>query len=369
MSGDTIVVGAFGDNADTGGTAYIYERKDGKWGLATTLISPDAALAGNQYGRVVAATTDLVVVGAPAATIDVLTGAGSAYLYERVADVWQQVVAPAIPGPIVGAAANARMGCAVSARGNVLATTACAGSVIGNGDIQLYERVDNVWQTSTTILASNTAGVVANDLFGTAIAVGKDVIVIGAPEDDGKGDKAGAAYLFEKDATGIWQQTAKLVASDGLSGDLFGSAVAADGDTVMIGASYNDQGGTNAGAVYIFERSGQTWPETAKLVASDADDVDFFGFSVAISGDQIAVGARRNDDVGEDSGAVYLYERRGGKWLEFGRMVAPDGKTNDGLGYGVAVDQSILVGTAYPETVAGGVSGSLYVFERGLPVP
>ena len=353
-SGDTFIVGAYGDDGASGGSVYIYQKQGEAWAMESKQVSPNPTLL-NEYGFSVAVSTDVAVVGAPLSDV-VAVDEGRAYVYERVAGAWQ----PAIT--IEGGVGGDAMGCAVAVNGNVLAASACGDDLVlqDGGTVHIYEKIDDTWNQNTILTGT---GVALGDRFASAVAIGDGVIVVGAPDDDINGDSAGAAYVFEKQPGGLWDQVAKLLASDGAAGDLFGHAVAADGDTIVIGAYRNDQLGNNAGAVYIFERSGNTWPETAKLVATDGQSVDLFGFSVAISGDELAVGSRWSDEAGEDSGSAYIFERRGSQWSQFGRLLAPDGQAGDGLGYGVALGQGALITTAYEE-LPNGTSGSVYVFER-----
>ena len=147
----------------------------------------------------------------------------------------------------------------------------------------------------------------ANDYFGGSVAVSGDTAVIGARYEDTGGSNAGAAYVFTRSG-GSWTQQAKLLASDAQSSDYFGVSVAVSGDTAVIGAYGEATGGSYAGAVYVFTRSGGAWTQQAKLLASDAQSSDQFGVSVAVSGDTAVIGARYEDTGGSDAGAVYVFE-------------------------------------------------------------
>jgi Ca2+-binding RTX toxin-like protein len=197
----------------------------------------------------------------------------------------------------------------------------------------------------------------ANDFFGLATAVAGELVVVGAGFADAKGPNSGAAYIFEPDATGGWTET-KLTASDGAAGDLFGAAVAASGDRVVVGAW--QAGATEAGAVYVFDSDGRGgWAET-RLTASDGA-ANNFGRSVAISGDTIVVGANGDDDIGTDAGAVYVLESDGaGGWKQT-KLTAADGAEGDFLGLSVAASGTSAVAGA-PRDADGGVgSGSAYL--------
>ena len=108
--------------------------------------------------------------------------------------------------------------------------------------------------------------------------------------------------------TGGWDAGTKILASDAVSGDQFGVSVGIDGNTAVVGAYGNDDGGSASGSAYIFRRTGtNTWDAGTKIIASDAASGDQFGFSVGISGDYAIVGAQLNDDGGSSSGSAYIF--------------------------------------------------------------
>ena len=128
------------------------------------------------------------------------------------------------------------------------------------------------------------------DNFGDSVAIAGDTIVVGAPGDDDNGSDSGSAYVFTRTGT-TWTEQAKLTASDGAADDYFGSSVAIAGDTIVVGASGDDDEWQCSGSAYVFTRTGTTWTEQAKLTASDGAANDHFGGSVAIAGDTIVVGS------------------------------------------------------------------------------
>ena len=203
----------------------------------------------------------------------------------------------------------------------------------------------------------------ANDWFGTSVAVSGDTVVVGALGEDDGGVEAGAAYAFVRNGT-TWTEQAKLMASDAQAGDWFGYSVAMSGDTVVVGAYYEDSGGSDAGAAYVFVRNGTTWTEQAKLMASDAQAGDWFGYSVAVSGDTVMVGALGEDDGGVEAGAAYVFVRNGTTWNEQDKLVASDAQASDFFGTSVAVSgDTVVVGVA-GEGSGGVEAGAAYVFVR-----
>jgi hypothetical protein len=149
----------------------------------------------------------------------------------------------------------------------------------------------------------------AYDSYGVSVALDADTLVAGSYYDDHEGgESAGSAYVYIRSGgsgTGGWTQQAKLVASDAAAGDYFGRSVAIDGNTILVGAYYDDHaGGQDAGAAYVFVCQAGVWTQEAKLIAFDAAANDLFGISVALQGDVVAVGAIQDDHAGgADAGA------------------------------------------------------------------
>ncbi|MHC4917842.1 MAG: FG-GAP repeat protein, partial [Planctomycetota bacterium] len=150
------------------------------------------------------------------------------------------------------------------------------------------------------------------DVFGSAVAVDGDTAVVGARSDDDGGVKAGAAYVFSRDAAGFWSEQQKLLASDRTQNDRFGESVAVDGDTVLIADRWKDSG---IGAVYVFIRdSSGFWSEQQKLVPADTEGLSGFGRAMALEGDTAIIGA---PSYNRQAGAVWVFNRQGdGFWSE-----------------------------------------------------
>ena len=209
------------------------------------------------------------------------------------------------------------------------------------------------------LLASDAASF---DLFGWSVAIDGDTAVIGARNDDDAVGNSGSAYVFTRTGA-TWSPQAKLTASDAAVGDLFGWSVAIDGNTAVIGARNDDDGGSDSGSAYVFTRTGATWSQQAKLTASDAASIDFFGYSVAIDGDTAVIGAYADDDGGSNSGSAYVFTRTGETWSQQAKLTASDAASSDFFGYSVAIDGDTAVIGAPGNDDAGGNSGSAYVFE------
>src|SRR5262249_44144042 len=218
----------------------------------------------------------------------------------------------------------------------------------------------------------------ALDQFGFSVAMTGDTAVVGTVGADNlPNNEQGAAYVFVRSGTS-WSQQAKLLASDGASGDVFGWSVAisgnASGISVVVGAPWADIGSnTFQGAAYVFTRAtgGATWSEQQKLVAPDGAASDFFGYSVAITGDRVFVGAPE-DDVGSntDQGSVNIFARSNSMWSWIQLLTANDGAASDQFGSKVAVDNSslrLLVGAPADDVGSNTDQGSAYVFRPLTP--
>jgi len=211
------------------------------------------------------------------------------------------------------------------------------------------------WVQQQTLTAGDGS---AGDFFGKALAVSGDTLIVGAHGDDDHGTDSGSAYVFVR-TSGAWTLQQKLTASDGAAGDNFGYAVALSGDTAVVGAYLADAGGVDAGAAYVFGRSGGTWSLQAKLVASDAVASDHLGAAVAISGRTLLVGAPLKKSAnGNEAGAAYTFAQSGSIWAQQAKLVPSTG-VGDHNGTGVAISGTTLaLGTAR----AAGYAVSFFAF-------
>jgi hypothetical protein len=215
----------------------------------------------------------------------------------------------------------------------------------------------------------------AGDQFGISVAVdssvGQGYLVVGALGNDQVNPDAGKAYVFER-GSGPWTQMDELFAPDSEGSDRFGFSVAIDGDTLAVGApnARKNSGNPAAGAVYVFEyqAAGDEWVFQQKLTALDGVSGDAFGWAVDIQGDTIAVGALEKDS---GLGAAYAFVRDDLEdWSEQGKLVDPDGEAGDFLGISVSLDGDTIAVGAYKDTVLTGVGdlekGSVSIFKRSL---
>jgi len=250
--GDTIVVGSDGDDIARG-AAYIFQKDVGgvdNWGEVARIIGSDREV-GDRFGESVGIYDNIIVVGGGQSLSPLANDPGFAYVFQR--------------------------------------------------DF-------NASPNWTEIKKLDPSSISPGDSFGKAVSINEDIIVVGA-HDEG----SGTAYVFQKDIGGInnWGQVKELTASDEGFSDHFGWAVSISGDTILIGADDDDIAfDQSAGSAYVFEKDlngVDNWGEVTKLIASDVEGFDGFGFSVGVSGDNFVIGSRGNDDNGNSSGSAYVF--------------------------------------------------------------
>jgi len=229
-----------------------------------------------------------------------------------------------------------------------------------SGSAYIFKRTGSSWSQQAKLTAADGA---ALDWFGYSVAICGEYAVVGALFGDGNENGSGAAYIFKRNGTS-WSQQAKLSASDGEDGDQFGCSVAWDGDYIVIGARYDNDNGNHSGSAYVFKQDATGWAEQQKLLASDGAANDEFGFSVSISAKYAIVGTTKGDGNEVDSGAAYIFERDCTNWMQRSKVTASDGVANDWFGRAVSISGIYTVVGAWSNDANGADSGSAYIFER-----
>jgi len=221
-------------------------------------------------------------------------------------------------------------------------------------------RTGSSWTEEAKLLASDGS---SEDFFGGSVSISGDYVAIGAVGDDDNGNFSGSAYVFKRTGTN-WAQEAKLMPSDGAERDLFGGSVSISGDYAIVGAWGNDGNGNRTGAAYVFKRSDTSWAQEARLVSSDIADFDGFGTSVSISGDYAAVSADSDDDNGFNSGSAYVFKRSDRSWVQEAKLLPSDGETNEQFGFSISISSDYVIVGSRLDDENGENSGSAYVFKR-----
>jgi len=447
VSGDTMVVGSAtedsgatgvnGDQSDTSaassGAAYVFVRSGGVWSQQAYLKASNTG-GGDQFGIAVAISGDTIVVGANSEDSNA-TGvdgdqsdnsavqSGAAYVFTRSGSTWSQQAYLKASNTGAGDAFAGEVAIAgdtivVGAPAEASNTSGVDGNQADNsatlsGASYVFARSGTSWSQQGYLKASNAA---TNDVFGSSVAISGDTIVVGAyreasnatgvdgDQSDNSAVQSGAAYVFTRSGS-TWSQQAYLKASNTGANNLFGQSVALSGDTIVVGAYVESSNATGidgdqannlaaeSGAAYVFTRSGSTWSQQAYLKASNTDSNDFFGQSVAISGDRVVVGAYRessnatgvggdqSDNSAANSGAAYVFTRSGSTWTQQNYLKASNTDAGDQFARSVAISGATVVASAIFEASnatgidgdqsdnSATVSGAVYVFAAAPAAP
>jgi hypothetical protein len=415
MSGDTLVVGApyedgsattVNGNPDDGrpdsGAAYVFRRTGDIWAQEAYLKASDSAASDN-FGQRVAISGDVIAIGAPyrdqdAAVID----SGAVYIFRRGNDgAWTQEATLSASN----AGAGDYFGWGIAVQGDIVAVGAraedsSATGVGGNqsdegtsdsGAVYVFRNQAGVWTQEAYIKASNTG---REDNFGRDVALSGDTLAVGTFYEDGSASgvngnqeddgavNSGAVYVFRL-SNGVWAQEAYIKASNPGYEDNFGLDLELEQDTLVVGAPYEDSGASGingnqanegsrgSGAVYVFRRTDTTWVQQAYIKASNTGVDDNFGWSVALAGDLLVAsaigessaatdaGGDQSDNTAKNSGAVYIFGRSDGTWVQNSYLKASNTGVEDWFGYEVAFSEHTLAVTArYEDSSASGVGGS-----------
>lgn len=359
VSGLVAVIGAPQDD-DAGpqsGSAYVYRGDGGKW-IEQAKLAAGGGQPEDAFGEAVAAGGDVVLIGAPGDD-HAGPGSGAAYVFRFDGIDWVQ------EAKLTASDANGvdLFGHGVAVDGSLAAVGAYQ-PLFGNGAAYVFSHGPTGWIEQAKLTAADGG---LDDQFGISIDIADDVVLIGAHRDDDHGDNSGAAYVFRFNwSTGAWEPEAKLTASDAGPGAGFGYAVSISGNVAVVGAN-NDTEFDESGAAYVFRFDGTSWVEEAKLTAPPtAPPDDEFGRSVSVSGDLAVVGAHHDAGGGTAAGAAYLFAYDGRRWKLAARLGASDPDEYDALGLSVAVDgPSALLGAPYDAP-----GGSTYTFDGladGMP--
>ncbi len=436
--GSTLAVSAYfeasnatgidGDQANNAaaeaGAVYVYTQSSGVW-RQQAYVKASNAERNDLFGYSVALSADgnTLAVGAQmessnATGIDgdqlsnTAAGAGAAYVFTRSGTTWAQQAYVKASNTY----ANNHFGDSVtiSADGNTLVVGAQqensnATGVNGDqlniaatsaGAAYVFTRSGTTWSQQAYLKASNAS---ALDRFGRSLGLSADgdTLAVGAINERSAatgidGDQssnaavqAGAVYVFTRSGT-IWSQQAYVKASNTQALDLFGNSVAvsSDGNTLAIGAfgeasnatgidgDQTNNSASGSGAVYVFTRAGITWSQQAYVKASNPQTNDYFGSSLALSGDgnTLAVGSPREasnatgidgdqtNDRADEAGAAYVFNRRGGTtWSQKAYVKAPNSGFDDGFGVSLSLTRdgkTMAVGAYGEDSSATGIDGS-----------
>lgn len=359
LHGGLALVGAWKDDVTPfggAGTASVFQRAGAGWVESARLLASDGR-SFDGFGRSVALEGNVALIGVPGDDVYVFglnlrLDAGSARVFRRDAAGWSEEAMLLAPSPL-GADF---LGLHVALSGGTAVASTRRGDATGVGVVHVFTVSGTTWSHQATLRPSDG---VFEDVIGHSLAIDGDVVAVGATTGVAAGSPAGAVYVFERVGT-TWTETAKLLSGVGEATDEFGYAVAVSGDTILVGAPGRDlpgTPGTSAGAVHVLVRDGASWAEQTLLVPDGAGPMDLFGGAVVLSGDTALVAAR--ESPGNDKVLAYRFERSGSTWTQVARLVT-DARSSD---LALALCQStVLVGTRWDDHCVER-DGSVHVFE------
>ncbi|MEI7656794.1 MAG: FG-GAP repeat protein [Phycisphaerae bacterium] len=326
-------------------------------------VVPPSGAASDRFGSVVAIDGDTMVVGAPGTDVGGRTNQGSALVYRWSGSGWNFEASLIAAGGVE----NDQFGCSVSISGDTILVGSkidSASSSSGQGSAFVFVRAGTSWTQQARLTAACNG---SNAQFGCTVSIFGDTAVVGAPSDDvGVNVDQGSAFIFQRTGS-TWRQQARLNAAGGMAGDLFGCSVAISGDIAIVGAAGGDVAGSvDQGTAFVFARSDGSWSQRAALAASGGQAGDRFGASVALWGGAVVVGAP-GDDVGLniDQGSACIFTTSGDAWSQQTQLVASSGASGDQFGTSVAIAaDTVVVGAAADDVGSAVDQGSVHVFVR-----
>jgi len=407
ISGNLAIIGANEEDEDinglntivNSGSAYIFRCDSTSWTQQAKIVALDRT-AYKEFGISVDISGDFAVVGASHDSFnvdgtDTLAWAGSAYIFHYDGVSWSQqqklVASDRGAGDLFGFRVSISGNYAVVGAYKEDHDIADTDSMYDAGSVYIFHYDGTTWNQQQKIVASDRD---VEDWFGCSIDISGDYVVVGAYQGDHNTSgldsliSAGAVYVFHNDGVS-WCEQQKLVASDRNGGDFFGSSLAISGDYLITGAPLEDEDvdGANtqitSGSAYIFVRNDSTWTQQQKIVASDRERNDLFGFAVDITDHYAIVSATMecHDVNGVNpmswAGSAYIFKREGTMWAQQQKIVASDRAGGKHFGNSVSVSgDNIIIGTEMNSTDASGsnvkfIAGATYIFHysdaSGLP--
>jgi len=319
-------------------------------------VAPNDCRTEDQFGRAVDVSGNTSIVGAYG-NDDRADNAGAAYMLHFDGQIWQPIQKLS---PIDGDEYD-YFGCSVAIERNYAIIGAYGDDDHGNnsGSAYVFTKDNDFWYELTKLKAQDSQ---ASDYFGCSVDISGKYIIVGAYGAQDNGSHSGAAYIFVREDNGVYQQQ-KLIVGDAQPFDYFGYSVSISGNYAIIGAYGKTYHGEKSGAAYIFKRMGRRWRQLIKLVPSDGAMNDYFGRSVSISGEYAIVGAIGKDDSGKDAGAVYIFKRSGYYWFRYAKIIPSSIRKNYCFGTSVNLSDGYAIIGAQGDEMNGMRTGAAYVYQ------
>jgi FG-GAP repeat len=368
ISGMRVVVGAYLDDtgANSAGSAYVYDLSSGTPTMPVAMLNNPGPALNDNFGYSVAISGTRVVVGVPYDDTGA-TNSGIAYLYDLSSST------PTVPIATLNnptPAAEDQFGNTVTISGTRVVVGAWGDDTgaTNAGTAYVYD-LSSGTPTVPVVTLSNPSPA-SGDGFGCSVAISGTRVVVGASGDDTEGANAGSAYVYDLGSGTPTVPVATLSNPGAGLSNIFGSSVAISGARVVVGAQYNDTGAKNAGSAYVYnlDSGTPTLPVTTLNNPNPAQD-DEFGSSVAISGTRVVVGAHRDDTGAPDGGSVYVYDLSSGTPTVPVATLNNPGQASSDYGYSVAISGTRVVVGAHWDKTGADYSGIAYVYDFSSGTP
>ena len=318
----------------------------------TGLLIAGSSSSGDGFGSALALSDQRAVISAPFCD-DRGVDAGAVYAYERQQGAWVAIQHLLPPGRLT----DGLFGTALGIEGDQLVVGA-PGATHG-GAVFVYRHENGVWVLTQEIHAMNAN---PGDRFGAALALRAGNLFVGAPRGDRLGQAGGAVFALKYTA-GNWKFTDVLQGSDTAPGDLFGSSLAFDGETLVVGAIGHSETAPWEGGAYLFEAQDGKWEERLELPAGALGASAFFGSSVAVDGDLVAVGAQGESTTQMLSGAVFVFERTSSGWQRSARLKAAKARVGAQFGGALVLEGGTLIVGARWDPTAFANAGAVFLYQ------
>lgn len=356
--GNTVAVGAWWDDVlnINQGSVYVYRWSGLEW--KEMRITANDGTTFSLFGNSVAISADGNTLAVAASGYD--SSRGVVYVFKWNGASYEQMQKLKKGSPVNNDCFGRCL--AMSYDGKVICVGA-DGENTNTGSVYVFHWDGSSYQQFQRLVASDGA---TDDYFGTSVSTSSDGyrVAVGAIFGEGMNSNSGSAYVYRWDGSS-WSEI-KIKATNGALNDEFGKSIAlsADGNTVVVGASNGEGRAAHSGAAYVYRCNGSSFVET-RIIASDGEATDNFGISAAISsdGDMLAIGASGDDNNGTDSGSTYVYRWNGSSWIET-IITAPNGAAQDAFGTSVAISfdgGTLVVGADYDDAAFSN-QGSVWLY-------
>ena len=354
INGDTAMIGTYCDNSsgNNKATLYVFSKNDQTWSQVQKL-EPAGVSAGDCFaGRSIAIDGETAIISASYSD-DNGTNSGSAYVFTKTNGVWMQTQ-KLIPTDV---AAYDYFSHSLTIDGNIAVITSIFDDDNGerSGSAYIFTKINGIWTQTQKLIPHDGA---VDDRFGSKSYISGDSLVI-------TGANYGSIYIFTN-KNGFWSQEQKLTPNNVTPDDRFGISLSIDSNVIMVGADSSDLNGINSGSVYVFTQENDFWSQSQELTPNDGSAYDYFGYDLFIDKNIVTISSHLDDDMGNSSGSVYIFNRINNIWSQEYKISPFDGDVDDRFGQRVSVSGNNIFISSHRDDDDGIDSGSAYIFS--LPI-